>query len=223
MIPISDNKPAARFPIMVILLIIVNVVVFWREMTSFRPVIEELFESYGMIPARDFAAGLNPEPFITSMFLHGGLAHLVLNLWALWIFGDNIEGVMGPVRFLLFYLACGFAGSLAHAYFHPFSEVPVVGASGAISGVMGAYLILFPTARIRMFTLLIFYPVFFEIPAFVFLLIWFIGQVFSGAIAFEQARSTMAEPVGIAFLAHAGGFLAGIALLPLFRKRKQRI
>lgn len=221
MIPISDDKPAARFPFMVILIIILNCLVFWQELTVF-PDIESFIRTHGMIPARDFATGLNLRPYFTSMFLHGGLAHLIMNLWALWIFGDNIEGVMGPARFTLFYLACGFAAALAHAAFHPSSDVPVVGASGAIAGVMGAYLILFPTARIKMFTLLVFYPVFFEIPAFVFLIIWFMGQIFSGAIAFEQARSTMSEPVGIAFFAHAGGFLAGIVLLPFFKKRKKR-
>ena len=156
------------------------------------------------------------------MFLHGGLAHLLMNLWSFWIFGDNIEGEMGPFRFLLFYVACGLAAGFAHAFLHPASEVPVVGASGAIAGVMGAYLMLFPGARIRMFTLLVFYPIFFEIPAFVFLIIWFVGQVMSGAMALEQAKSGIGDAGGIAFMAHIGGFIAGILLLPIFRRRRGR-
>lgn len=222
MIPISDDKPAARFPIIVICIVLANCYVFFQEFMMSPSHLELFIEHYGMIPVRDYTASLQLGPFFTSMFLHGSLPHLLLNLWSFWIFGDNIEGVMGPLRFLVFYILCGLAAAFAHASFHPFSEVPVVGASGAIAGVMGAYLVLFPAARIRMFTLLVFYPITFEIPAFVFLILWLIGQIMSGAAAYDLAQSGVDSAGGIAFIAHAGGFLAGIALLPLFRRRSSK-
>jgi len=158
-------------------------------------------------------------PFLTSMFLHGGLWHILSNMWALWIFGDAVEGALGSLRFFVFYVLSGLGAALTHAFLHPQSTMPVVGASGAIAGVMAAYLLLFPRSRLRMFTLLIFYPLFFELPAVVFFAIWFIGQLLSAA---SVAQIGARDVGGIAFAAHIGGFLSGLLLLPVFRRRRQR-
>ena len=219
MFPVSDDKPATRFPIVVIFIAVINAYVFWREIHLAPDRLEAMIGTFALIPSRDFAPGLRYMSFFTSMFLHGGLVHLLVNLWSFWIFGDNIEGELGHVRFFIFYLLSGFGAGLVHVIADPTSTVPVVGASGAISGVMGAYMVLFPRAKIRMFTLLIFYPLFFEIPALVFLAIWLLGQVVSGA-AVVGAGS--ADSGGIAFMAHVGGFLSGIVLLPLFRRGRRR-
>lgn len=223
MFPIRDDNPSPRFPFMVLVLIAANVGVYVFQWWTLDPGQFEVFmKTFAMIPARDFRLGMaggwpdiHALPFVSSLFLHGGFFHLVANMWSFWIFGDNVEGRMGPLRFLFFYLACGLAASLSHAYWSPASAVPVVGASGAISGVMGAYLYLFPRARIHMMALLIFYPVFFDVPAVVFLAIWFLGQIMSGASALVTAGSAQ-DVGGIAFFAHIGGFVAGLALLSVF-------
>jgi membrane associated rhomboid family serine protease len=149
---------------------------------------------------------------LTSMFMHGGWFHILGNLWFLWVFGDNVEDAMGPVRFALFYLVCGVAAALAHVYTSPDSAVPVVGASGAIGGVMGAYAVLYPRAPVHMLVTLGFYFTRMVVPAYLMLGYWFLLQIVGGIPALQGVGGG-----GVAFWAHVGGFAAGIALLPLFR------
>ena len=175
---------------------------------------------YGMIPARLFgAAQLQPElaavpawsTVFTSMFMHGGWLHLGFNMLFLWIFGDNVEDSMGHGRYLVFYLVCGIAAALAQALVNPDSTVPMVGASGAISGVLGAYLLLHPHATVRTVVFLGFFVTMMHLPALVVLGLWFLMQLFNAALSSSGAP-------GVAFWAHIGGFIAGMALVPLFKK-----
>jgi membrane associated rhomboid family serine protease len=148
---------------------------------------------------------------VTSMFLHGGWLHLIGNLWFLWIFGNNVEDSMGRLRFLAFYLIVGLVAALAHVAAEPDSALPMVGASGAISGVMGAYLVLFPRARVKTLLVLIVFFTVVELPAFVYLLYW---------LALQLVSSAGGSGAGVAFWAHIGGFVAGVVLVPLFRRRR---
>jgi membrane associated rhomboid family serine protease len=161
-------------------------------------------------------SGVVPDRFqyadvLTSMFLHGGWMHLIGNMWFLWIFGDNIEDILGHSKYLLFYLLCGAAAALTHVFFNPFSRVPTIGASGAIAGVMGAYLVKFPRSRIVTLVPIFIFFTTMDLPAALLLVWWFVIQLFSsvGQIAQSQATTTG----GTAWLAHVGGFLAGIALI----------
>ncbi len=227
MFPLQDSTPRRCPPIMTWTLIIVNVVVFLFETTIPKPMLEQFFYVFGLVPAKvthpEWAKMVGLDvfglwPFFTCMFLHGGWIHIFGNMWTLWIFGDNVEDVMGPWRFLAFYLLCGIAASLVHIFMNPNSTVPIIGASGAISGVMGAYYILFPHARIVMFFPILFIPFFFEVPALFYLAIWFFEQLFSGTLS-------LAAPVqsgGIAWWAHIGGFLFGMFTYRLFILRKKR-
>lgn len=227
MIPIRDNIPSRHAPGMTVALIAGNALAFLYAFTRAPGEILDLFRLFGLVPARfsDPAwaakAGLPLHgywAFLTSMFLHGGWLHLVGNLWTLWIFGDNVEDRMGPFRFLAFYLTCGLAAGLTHALTNATSTVPTVGASGAIAGVMGAYFLLYPRARVVMLLPLLFLPVFFEIPAFAFLSVWFLAQVFSGTLALAAPS----QVGGVAWWAHGGGFLAGAILFRLFLRRERR-
>lgn len=150
---------------------------------------------------------------LTSMFLHGGWFHIVGNMWFLWLFGDNVEDSMGPVRFVVFYLLCGFTAVAAQVAVNPASPVPMVGASGAIGGVMGAYAVLYPKAPVEMLVVLGFYVNRIVVPAFVMLGYWFLLQLMGGLPSLES------EGGGVAFWAHIGGFVAGVGLVPLFRDR----
>jgi membrane associated rhomboid family serine protease len=229
-IPLKDKNPSSGVPFFVILLILANGYGFYHMVTLGPQLAEKFVDATALIPARDFVSIMQApsllawvSPFFASMFLHGGLLHIFFNMWTLWIFGDNVESVLGHVRFFLFYIFCGLAAAIVHCAMHPASAIPVVGASGAISGVMGAYMVLFPHARLKMFTLLVIYPLFFEMPAFVFMIIWFLGQLMSAnqAIQLQQAQG-VAEAGGIAFMAHIGGFVAGILGLLVFRPRKMK-
>jgi membrane associated rhomboid family serine protease len=151
-------------------------------------------------------------PFVTCMFLHGGWAHIIGNMWSLWIFGDNVEDRMGSIRFLFFYLLTGLAAGLTHYLTNADSVVPTVGASGAIAGVLGAYFVLFPRSQIIVLVPIFFFPFFFQLPAVTYLLFWFLSQILGGAIAGLSAS----QVGGIAFWAHAGGFVAGVLLHRLF-------
>jgi membrane associated rhomboid family serine protease len=219
MIPIRDTNPPTSVPRVVLILIALNILAFLYELHLPQKELTALMNQYALIPLRDFSyrpLSFSILPFFSTLFLHGGIFHILSNMWILWIFGDNVEDRMGSGSFLIFYILCGLIASLVHVFMNQNSLTPVVGASGAIAGVMGAYLLLFPRSKLVMFTLIIFYPLVFQLPAVIFLVFWFIGQIFSSALTIGQG----ADEVGIAFWAHIGGFTAGMLLLPIFTKKK---
>ncbi|NLG83268.1 MAG: rhomboid family intramembrane serine protease, partial [Firmicutes bacterium] len=186
-----DNVPSRRFPWVNYLLLGGNVAVFLYQMGLGRTELLRFIYSFGLVPARFSLPGwaarvglpaLGYLPFLTAIFLHGSLGHLVSNMWSLWLFGDNVEDRLGPGRFLLLYLGAGVAANLVQYYSNPGSQVPAIGASGAIAGVMGAYILLYPQARIITLVPIFFYPLFLEIPASFYLLLWFLLQVFYAGI-----------------------------------------
>jgi rhomboid family protein len=218
MIPLRDNIPSRSRPTMLYGIIALNCFIFFLELASGN-LLPQLLTTFGFIPARFFAMSeAHPErllalylPFLTTMFLHGGWLHLIANMWTLFIFGDNVEDKLGHVRFLFFYLACGIAGSLLHAYLSPNSWVPIVGASGAIAGVMGAYFLLFRGSMVLVFIPFFLVAPIVEVPAYLFLGVWFLLQFFSGTSSILGSRA--AQGGGVAFWAHVGGFLAGLCLI----------
>jgi membrane associated rhomboid family serine protease len=221
MIPIKDTVPGRYPPLAVYTLIALNVFVFALELMLPEPSRERVFYFLGMVPARythpEWAEWVgfpvdNYWPFLTSMFLHGGWAHIIGNMWSLWIFGDNVEDRMGPVRFALFYLICGLIAGVVHWFTNANSVVPTVGASGAIAGVLGAYFVMFPRASIIVLVPIFFYPLFIEVAAVVYLLFWALAQLFSGAVSLAGP----AQVAGVAWWAHVGGFAAGVLLHPFF-------
>ena len=221
MIPLRDTNPRTTFPWVTVLIIVANCLVFFREEIATPEQMELLMGAYALIPARttaffsDASIPLSQAilPFFTSMFLHGGWLHLIGNMWFLWIFGDNVEDRVGHLRYVVLYLASGLAGAAAHVLFSAHSTLPTVGASGAIAGVMGAYLITFPSARIL--TLIPFFFFFtIELRAYVILLYWLLIQFFYGA---ASLGATEAGQGGVAWFAHVGGFAMGIPLMLLLR------
>jgi hypothetical protein len=216
MIPIRDAVRSSQFPIINSLIIAANVLVFfWQLMQG--PRLEEALFFYGIVPVRysspevaaHFTSFQQFFPFITSMFLHGGFLHILGNMWFLYIFGDNIEDRIGHIRYLVFYLLCGVAAGLIHLFTNWDSEIPTIGASGAIAGVMGAYLLLFPRAKIMTLIPIFFFFQFFEIPAFIFLGYWLLIQLLSAGLTGGGAG-------GIAWWAHIGGFVAGMIAVKIF-------
>jgi rhomboid family protein len=231
LIPVRDTIPHRHTPVVTWALIAVNVIVFLYELSLDPQDLERLFYLFGIVPARythpEWAQqiGLPMDdywPFLTCMFLHGGWGHVIGNMWTLWIFGDNVEDRMGPGRFLLFYLLTGVLSGLTHWFTNAQSTIPTVGASGAIAGVLGAYFVLFPRSQIVVLVPIFFFPFFFQLPAVLYLLFWFLSQVLSGTVAGLSAS----QVGGIAFWAHVGGFAAGIVLHRLFilpeRERPRR-
>jgi len=228
MIPLRDDTPRYSTPWMTYLIIALNVVVFLFEISLAPRPRAFLMMQFGFVPAHvsGFLAGAPAMgaapalmPILTSMFLHGSWLHLIANMWALWIFGDNIEDHLGSARYLLLYLLSGIAGSLVHWVFNAGSAIPSVGASGAIAGVMGAYFLLFPAARVL--TLVPFFFVFFTwLPAWIVLGYWFIVQFLSGAAT--AVTFTQESGGGVAFWAHVGGFAAGALMIKLFPSRPRR-
>jgi membrane associated rhomboid family serine protease len=231
MFPLRDENPTELFPVLTLALIAINVAVwFYIQGAGFDPrALQQSVCTYGTIPAeitgeasplpssirslRCPTGGLTWASLVTSMFLHGGWFHLIGNMWFLWIFGNNIEDSMGHLRFLVFYLLTGLAASGGHILSEPGSQIPTVGASGAISGVMGAYLLLYPRVRVHtLFFFLIFIRVF-PLPAWVMLGYWFLIQFLSGT-------STNAAAMGVAFWAHIGGFIAGLVLVKAFERKQ---
>ncbi|HYC89413.1 MAG TPA: rhomboid family intramembrane serine protease [Thermoanaerobaculia bacterium] len=216
MIPLRDDNPRRTFPIVTYLLVALNVLAFAWELSLGQQLDRALF-NIAFIPARYWLPGhwvFDLMTIVTSMFLHGGLMHIGSNMLYLWIFGDNVEDRLGHFRYLLFYLLCGFLATFAHAVFSPGSRIPAIGASGAIAGVLGAYLILYPHARVM--TLI---PIFFlitirQLPAIFILGFWFVLQLFSGvgSLGVPDAQ----DMGGVAYFAHIGGFVAGMALIGLF-------
>lgn len=214
MLPLWDDEPHRRRPVTTILLIAVNVAVFAYQMVlafhSHRTLV--LFvDDHALVARRLFGHlgdGRQWLTVLTSMFLHGGVAHVLGNCWFLWVFGNNIEDRLGSFRFLLFYLLCGFGAAALQVLVYPEASMPMLGASGAISGVLGAYLILFPLAWI--YTLVPWFVPIVPLPAFLFLIVWFGIQALNGVgslMSGEIARG------GVAWWAHAGGFAAGVALI----------
>jgi membrane associated rhomboid family serine protease len=228
--PLRDTIPSRRPPFVVWLLVLANALVFVWELRLEPRELEQAVLTLGIVPRRftdpAWAAQVGFSQgwwvFLSHQFLHAGWLHLIGNLWMLWIFGDNVEDRLGSLRFLVFYLTCGVLAGLTQTLAAAGSELPSLGASGAIAGVMGAYLVLFPRARVITVVPIFFYPLFFELSAFVYLAFWFLIQVFSGTLALGAP----AETGGVAFAAHAGGFAAGLLLhrwfLPRARRRRPR-
>ncbi len=221
MIPIHDDQPSATRPRVTVGIIVACVVVYLWQLSGG----EEIFYSYGLIPAVLFGeADLPPDlaviapwmTIFTSMFMHGGFMHLAGNMLYLWIFGNNVEDAMGHRRFVGFYLLCGVAAALAQAYTAPMSEAPMIGASGAIGGVLGAYFLLHPSARVLVVIPLGFYLHPMRIPAWIVLGIWFVFQLIAGGIPSDEGG-------GVAYWAHIGGFAAGMVLVVAFKKRGVRL
>jgi len=230
MIPIKDTIPHRNQPFVTWAIIAVNVAVFLFELTLDPEDLTRFFYLFGIVPARyshpEWArwAGFPVDdywPFLTSMFLHGGWAHIIGNMWTLWIFGDNVEDRMGHSRFLAFYLLMGIAAGVTHQFINADSTLPTVGASGAIAGVLGAYFVLFPLSRIIVLFPVLFWPFFFELPAVMYLFFWFLMQLFGGTAALVRPGNQG----GIAWWAHVAGFGAGVALHRFFllpRRRRPR-
>jgi membrane associated rhomboid family serine protease len=220
MIPLRDTIRSKNYPVVNTTIIIINIVVFLLELSKGDQLRQFIF-TYGLVPARYtvpsistyFTSGQQAFSFLSFMFIHGGFFHVLGNMWSLYIFGDNVEDRLGSFRYLLFYLLCGFASGIAHLVVNWHSQVPTIGASGAIAGVMGAYMISFPRSRIlTLIPIFIFFPLV-EVPAVFFLGIWFIFQFLSAASTAGQG--------GIAWWAHIGGFIFGIIFLQLFLSFKE--
>ncbi len=207
MFPIRDHNQSHKFPAVTLLLILINSFVFFFLTT------EAFIFNFALIPAQiDFSNIYSLYPFISSMYLHGGLFHLLSNMWFLWIFGDNIEASLGHITFFLFYTLCGIGAAALQYFFNPASEIPMLGASGAIAGVLGSYLVFFPKARIE--TLVASFGGFLQtiqLPATIMLGYWFVLQLFSGAVSLGDMAGG-----GVAFWAHVGGFVVGWFLAQFF-------
>jgi membrane associated rhomboid family serine protease len=223
MIPLRDNIPSRTVPFVTYILIGANVLVFLMEL-SLGPNLERFVYIFGVVPQKVLYAFTEvPQlipyatlPFFTSIFLHGGWLHLLGNMLYLYIFGDNVESALGHFRYLIFYLGCGVAASLTHLLANPSSNVPTVGASGAIAGVLGAYFLLFPRAKVVTLVPIFFFITFIEVPALLFLGLWFLIQFLSGSMTLGSDAAA-----GVAWWAHIGGFAAG-AGYTVFRYRKIR-
>ena len=224
MIPFKDNIKSRTVPFVTILLIIANVLAFLFELTLSPRGLSVLMINFGVVPAYVFSWQRllgSPValllPFVASMFLHGGWMHLIGNMWYLGIFGDNVEDRLGHFRFLIFYLLCGVGAGIVHTIFNAGSTVPSVGASGAIAGVLGAYAISFPSARVLTLLPIFFFVQIIEIPAVFVLGFRFVMQFLEGTASL--AVSTSANTGGVAWWAHVGGFLIGIMLLGVFTRK----
>jgi membrane associated rhomboid family serine protease len=226
MLPIRDTVRSYSFPAVNWALIGFNLVVFLYEATLSPARFNQLIATYGLVPARLHLADLQwvlIHPFalatlFTSMFLHGGWFHVISNMWFLYIFGDNVEDRMGPLRYLAFYLASGLIAALVQALTVPNSQLPTIGASGAIAGVLGAYVLMFPKGRVITLILIFIFPWFVEIPAVFYLGFWFVTQILSG-ISFLTLPSA-ADMGGIAWWAHIGGFVFGMVFYRFFIPRR---
>ncbi len=222
MFPLRDSIPSSKPPVVNVLIILTCVLAFVYELMLGRH-LEPFLRAFAFVPLRffhpaafDVSWTFNLFTVLFSMFLHGGWLHLIGNMWFLWVFGDNVEDAFGHGRFLGFYLVCGFAAALAHAVVDPFSRVPMIGASGAIAGVLGAYFVWFPWSRVRTLVFLGLFATMAELPAPVFLILWFVIQFFSGTLSLAAAGAAAG---GVAWFAHVGGFMAGAALAWWLRRR----
>ena len=207
MIPLRDTQPSFSKPLVTGFLIAVNILIFLYEFSLDPYSLNHFIMEYGVVPGR-----LQYLDLLSSMFLHGGWFHLLGNMWFLWIYGDNVEDVLGHHKYLLFYILCGVAAGMVQVITNPGSRIPTVGASGAIAGVMGAYLIKFPRAKILTLVPIFIFVTTMEIPAVFMLLYWFVLQIFSG---FGSAGTSNVSQGGVAWFAHIGGFLAGMLLIKI--------
>ena len=222
MIPFRDNIPSRSFPIITILIILVNVSAFLYELALGRYLEPFLFH-YGVVPAAvvawpesDVPISAVGLPFLTSMFLHAGWLHLIGNMWYLWIFGDNVEDRLGHFTYLLFYLLCGLGAGIVHTILNYNTTVPSIGASGAIAGVLGAYVVSYPWARVQTLVPIFIFIQIIEIPALIVLGFWFVMQFLYGA---ASLATTTANAGGVAWWAHIGGFVVGMILIGLFPRK----
>ena len=214
MIPISDSISTHRLPILNILLIAANIFVFIQQIITPNP--DAFIYEYALVPANvDFSDFQTLLPFVTSMFLHGGLLHIGSNMLFLWVFGDNVEAHFGWLFFLPVYLTSGIIGGLAPYMFMPNSQIPMLGASGAVAGMLGAYFVLFPHAKVKTLVPFFGFASIVSIPATFMLGYWFVLQLISGAVSLPFSG----EAGGVAFFAHIGGFLAGFLIARAFRPK----
>ena len=214
MIPLKDDIPSNRRPYITYIILACNIIVFIYELTLGKN-LDNFFFAYGAVPS-SLISGHNPLAVLTlfsSMFMHANFAHIIGNMLFLWIFADNIEDRMGYFWFPIFYFFCGISGSLLHIVISPSSDIPMIGASGAISGVLGAYVLLFPKARVLALIPLGFFMRMTYLPSYIFLGIWFLYQFIFGV------SSIGARGGGVAYFAHIGGFVAGFLIALLFRRK----
>jgi membrane associated rhomboid family serine protease len=217
MFPLRDDVPSRRFPLVTLALVVINVAIFLLEALMGQSVYV-LIETFGVVPAQLTTRWQNPivlSTLITSQYLHGGWAHLIGNMWYLFIFGDNVEDRMGRVRYLGFYTLCGVIAALLQVAAAPRSTIPMIGASGAIAGVLGAYLLLYPRARVSTLIPFFYFIRIVWLPAVIVLGGWFLVQLLNGLAMLNVEMATG----GVAFWAHIGGFVAGMVLMPVFRQR----
>ena len=224
MFPLQTTVPLRNPPVVTWALIALNCAVFLYQISLSEPELELFLSRFALIPGRYFAPAVPSSlsvldflPFVTNMFLHGGWLHLILNMWTLWLFGRTVEDRFGSARYLLFYLLCGAVASTTHALVNATSEIPALGASGAIAGVLGCYMRMFPLSRVVVMIPILFFPFFFELPAIVFTGLWFLVQVMQGT------ADLFGPPAGagVAWWAHIGGFVAGFLLTPLLQQSKR--
>lgn len=222
MLPLRDSTRPRSFPIANYTLIGLNALIFLFEASLSQGEFHRFLTAFGLVPARlSLEQPMTILTVLTSIFLHGSWFHLISNMWTLFIFGDNVEDRMGTGRYLLFYLLVGTLAGLSHAYFMSGSGLPTVGASGAIAGVLGAYLVLFPHGRVLTLIPIFFLPWFVEIPAFIYLGVWFFSQLSSGLVSLGNLGGA-GNFSGIAWWAHIGGFVAGILFVKFFARRRRR-
>ncbi len=215
MIPIRDRNPSGTFPYITIGIIVINIFIFLYELSLGSDLVVFLHK-YGVVPIKvahyyrssDLTIIDTFFPFLSSIFLHGGYIHLIGNMWFLWIFGDNIEDKLGHVKYICFYILCGTIASSVHVFFNSQSEIPCVGASGAIAAVLGAYMVTFPCARVTTIVPIFFFIQIIELPAVVVIGFWILIQFFSGAVSLSASTSGG----GVAWWAHVGGFVSGVIL-----------
>jgi membrane associated rhomboid family serine protease len=208
--PYKDDNPRVLFPFVTFGIITLNVLIFIGQfwISGNDPAIgKSLVYMYGFVPAE-----FNPLTIFTSMFMHGGFAHIIGNMWFLYIFGDNVESILGHVKYFIFYLACGIGAALAQFFVEPASQVPMIGASGAVAGVLGAYMIRFPKARVHVLAVIIIFITTFVVPAQIVLGLWFLMQL-SGGLGSLGVDTTG----GVAWFAHIGGFIIGVTSLKYFQ------
>jgi membrane associated rhomboid family serine protease len=223
MIPFRDNIPSRTIPVINVSLIVANVLVFFYELSLGGRGLERLIAHYGVVPAAvlawprsDASFTAMALPFFTSMFLHGGWLHLIGNMWYLWIFGDNVEDRLGHFIYLVFYLLCGIGAGIVHTILNAGTRIPSVGASGAIAGVLGAYVVSYPFARVLTLVPIFVFLQVIEIPALLVLGLWFVMQFLYGT---ASLAATAPNAGGVAWWAHVGGFIIGIILVGLFPRK----